>query len=168
MPPTRWLGASLVVFGRLPATGPIGDRAVAAGYPDRTCRRSSRSEERSVWLNACAWLRRRTLDAMVTPVSTFDEAVMRLRPKVVAVRALGVERLAMFGSVVRGEARPDSDADVLVRFAEGSKTYERFLDLAELLEDVLGRPVELVTVESLSPILGPKILAEARDVVRAP
>jgi len=105
---------------------------------------------------------------MATPVSTFDEAVVRLRPKVVAVRALGVERLAMFGSVVRGDARPDSDADVLVRFAEGSKTYERFLDLAELLEDVLGRPVELVTVESLSPILGPKILAEARDVVRAP
>ena len=104
---------------------------------------------------------------MTTPVSTFDEAVVRLRPKAVAMRELGVERLAMFGSVVRGEPRPDSDADVLVRFAEGSKTYERFLDLAELLEEVLGRPVELVTVESLSPILGPKILAEARDVVRA-
>lgn len=100
-------------------------------------------------------------------MSTFDEAVVRLRPKVVAVWALGVERLALFGSVVRGDARPDSDADVLVRFAEGSKTYGRFLDLAELLEDALGRPVELVTVESLSPILGPKILAEARDVVRA-
>lgn len=104
---------------------------------------------------------------MTTPVSTFDEALLRLRPKTVAMRELGVERLAMFGSVVRGEPRPDSDADVLVRFAEGSKTFERFLDLAELLEEVLGRPVELVTVESLSPILGPKILAEARDVVRA-
>ena len=73
----------------------------------------------------------------------------------------------MFGSVARGLSRPDGDADVLVRFADGSKTYERFLDLAELLEEVLGRPVELVTVESLSPILGPRILAEARDVVRA-
>ena len=110
---------------------------------------------------------RRTLILMTTPVSTFDEALVRLRPKALALRALGVERLAMFGSVARGEPGPDSDADVLVRFAEGSKTYERFLDLAELLEDVLGRPVELVTLESLSPVIGPKILAEARDVVRA-
>ena len=54
---------------------------------------------------------------MTTPVSTFDEAVVRLRPKTVAMRELGVERLAMFGSVVRGEPRPDSDADVLVGFA---------------------------------------------------
>ncbi len=83
------------------------------------------------------------------------------------MRELGVERLALFGSVVRGEPRSESDADVLVRFAEGRKTYDRFLDLAEMLEDVLGRPVELVTVESLSPILGPKILAEARDVAGA-
>lgn len=119
---------------------------------------------RSRWGTASG---RRTLILMTTPVSTFDEALVRLRPKTVALRALGVERLAMFGSVARGEPRPDSDADVLVRFAEGSKTYERFLDLAELLEDVLGRPVELVTLESLSPAIGPKILAEARDVVRA-
>ena len=104
---------------------------------------------------------------MTTPVATFEEALLRLRPKAGAMRELGVARLAMFGSVVRGEPRPDSDADVLVRFAEGGKTFDRFLDLAELLEEVLGRPVELVTVESLSPILGPKILAEARDVVRA-
>jgi uncharacterized protein len=83
------------------------------------------------------------------------------------IRALGVERLALFGSVSRGRPRPDSDADVLVSFAAGKKTYGRFLELAELLEDALGRPVELVTVESLSPILGPKILAEARDVLRA-
>jgi predicted nucleotidyltransferase len=55
----------------------------------------------------------------------------------------------------------------LESFAPGGKTYDRFLDLAELLEAALGRPVELVAVESLSPILGPKILAEARDVLRA-
>lgn len=42
-----------------------------------------------------------------------------------------------------------------------------FLGLAELLEEALGRPGELVMVESLSAIPGPKILAEARDVVRA-
>ena len=104
---------------------------------------------------------------MVTPVSTLEDAVERLRPRAANIRALGVERLALFGSVSRGRPRPDSDADVLVSFTAGRKTYGRFLELAELLEDALGRPVELVTVESLSPILGPKILAEAQDVLRA-
>jgi len=54
-----------------------------------------------------------------------------------------------------------------VSFAPGRKSYGRFLELADLLEAALGRSVELVTEESLSPILGPKILAEARDVLRA-
>jgi uncharacterized protein len=104
---------------------------------------------------------------MVTPVSTLEEVVERLEPMAGEIRDLGVERLALFGSVSRGRPRPHSDADVLVSFTAGRKTYGRFLALAELLEDTLGRPVELVTVESLSPILGPKILAEARDVLRA-
>jgi predicted nucleotidyltransferase len=83
------------------------------------------------------------------------------------IRALGVERLALFGSVVRDEARPDSDVDVLVQFAPGGKTFDRFLALCDLLEALLGHRVELVTTEALSPFLGPKILAEARDVLRA-
>jgi len=65
-------------------------------------------------------------------VSTFDEAVGSLRPKVLAVRAFGAELLASFGAVARGEARPDSDADVLVRFVEGGTADDRYLDLAEL------------------------------------
>ena len=71
----------------------------------------------------------------------------------------------MFGSLLHGRARPDSDADVLVSFAAGEKNYARFVALADLLEDALGRQVELVTTEALSPILGPRILAEARDVL---
>lgn len=83
------------------------------------------------------------------------------------IRALGVERLALFGSVARDEARSDSDVDLLVQFFPGAKTYERFLALSELLEERLGHPVELVTVEALSPFLGPHILAEAQNVLRA-
>lgn len=83
------------------------------------------------------------------------------------IRALGVARLALFGSVLRNEARPDSDVDVLVEFVPGAKTYDHFLALSELLEQRLGRPVELVTTEALSPYIGPRILAEAQDVIRA-
>ena len=64
--------------------------------------------------------------------------------------------------VARGEARSDSDIDLLVQFLPGAKTYDRFLALSETLEARLASTVELVTVEALSPFLGPHILAEAR------
>lgn len=80
---------------------------------------------------------------------------------------MGVRRLALFGSVLRGCPRPDSDADLLVEFEPGAKSYTSFLALCDLLEDQLGRPVELVTTEALSPFIGPHILAEAVDVLRA-
>jgi uncharacterized protein len=98
---------------------------------------------------------------------TRQEAIARLVASEAEIRALGVERLALFGSVLRGEARPDSDVDLLVQFARGSKTFDRFLVLCDLLEERLGRRVELVTSEALSPFLGPRILAEAEDVLRA-
>ncbi len=83
------------------------------------------------------------------------------------ILGLGVRRLALFGSVQRNDARPDSDVDVLVEFEPGEKTFEHLLDLGDLLEAALQHAVELVTVESLSPFLRPYILAEAQDVLRA-
>ena len=83
------------------------------------------------------------------------------------IRALGVARLALFGSVARGAARPNSDVDLLVQFSPGQKSYGRFIALSDLLESLLQRRVELVTTEALSPFLGPRILAEAQDVLRA-
>ena len=101
-----------------------------------------------------------------TPL-TREEAIARLLDSESEIRALGVQRLALFGSVARGEARIDSDVDLLVQFFPGAKTYDRFLALSELLEARLARTVELVTTESLSPFLGPRILAEAQNVIRA-
>jgi len=83
------------------------------------------------------------------------------------IRPLGVQRLALFGSVSRNQANAASDIDILVQFDPSMKTYDRFFELAELLEARLGHRVELVTVEALSPFLGPRILAEAEDVLRA-
>lgn len=98
---------------------------------------------------------------------TRREAVDRLAASEREIRALGVQRLALFGSVLRDEASPDSDVDVLVQFSPGAKTFDRFLELSDLLEERLGRRVELVTMEALSPFIGPRILAEAQDVLRA-
>src|SRR5687767_3038018 len=104
---------------------------------------------------------------MNQPPLTWDQVVKRLNGREDAIRALGVQRLALFGSVLRGEARSDSDIDLLVQFAPGQKTFDRFFDLHDLLESCLHNRVELVTTESLSPYIGPRILAEAKDVVRA-
>jgi hypothetical protein len=58
--------------------------------------------------------------------------------------------------------------DHLVEFAPGQKSFDRFMLLSELLERLLGlRSVELVTIETVSPFIGPHILAEAADVLRA-
>lgn len=94
-------------------------------------------------------------------------AIERIRSAEPELRALGIARLALFGSTVRDEAQPDSDVDILIQFTAGAKTYERFLAVAELLEARLERRVELVTTEGLSPFLGPRIQAEAIDVLRS-
>jgi uncharacterized protein len=97
---------------------------------------------------------------------TRDDAFERLVAAEVDIRAFGVRRLALFGSVLRGEARPNSDVDVLVEFSPDLKTFDHFMGLALYLEQLLGRRVELVTPEYLSPYLGPHILREAEDVLR--
>jgi hypothetical protein len=104
---------------------------------------------------------------MNVPPLKRDEVIRRLRDAEPEIRSLGVERLALFGSVLRNEARPESDVDVLVSFAPGAKSFARLLALTDLLEERLGRLVEVVTTEALSPFFGPRILAEAQDVLRA-
>lgn len=76
------------------------------------------------------------------------------------LKAFGVKKIGLFGSFVRGEQRPDSDIDLLVEFEFGQKTFDTFVELCFFLEDVLQNRIELVTVESLSPYLGPHILRE--------
>ncbi len=96
-----------------------------------------------------------------------EQVVHRIRAVEDRLRGLGVRRLWLFGSVVRGEACAESDVDLLVEFEPGRKTYDNFLAACELLEESLERRVELITMEALSPFIGPRIRAEAEDVLRA-
>lgn len=84
----------------------------------------------------------------------------RLKENHQALRAYGVSRVGLFGSFRRGEATPESDVDILVVFEPDQKTFNNFMDLCFFLEDLLGRKVDLLTPESLSPIFGHKILEE--------
>jgi len=75
---------------------------------------------------------------------------------------LGVASLAVFGSVARDEAGPESDIDILVEF-RGAATLTRFMDLKSLLETAFGRRVDLVTQKALRDRLRPDI---EKDAVR--
>ena len=75
-------------------------------------------------------------------------------------RRFGVTRLALFGSYARELEQGDSDVDVLVTF-DGPATSDRYFGVLFLLEDWLGRPVELVTDKALHPALRPFVERDA-------
>ena len=66
--------------------------------------------------------------------------------------------------ILQDQAIAESDVDLLVEFESGQKTFTNFSNLAVFLEELFGRPVELVTTESLSPYIGPHILREVKHV----
>jgi len=88
-----------------------------------------------------------------------DEILQLLSVHRQKLSKFGVKSLALFGSVVRDEAGSLSDVDILVEF-EGPETFDRYMDLKFLLEDLLGCPVDLVTREALKPRLKPFIERE--------
>lgn len=72
----------------------------------------------------------------------------------------GAYNVRIFGSVVRGEAGPESDIDLLVE--RGSTTSSWFpAGLVLDLEELLGRRVEIVTEKALNPYLRERVLREA-------
>jgi predicted nucleotidyltransferase len=85
------------------------------------------------------------------------------RHKPVLAQRFGVTSLRVFGSFARNAARPDSDIDVLVRF-DGPATADRYFGTQFYLEDLLGRPVDLVTEQALRPRLRPYIEQDLIDV----
>ena len=77
-------------------------------------------------------------------------------------RKLGARRVGLFGSFARGEARADSDVNVYVEFEDDKRTYDNFFALHELLEDLFGRRVDLVTDKALSETKARLILPTVR------
>jgi len=93
-----------------------------------------------------------------------DEALNLLQAhKSHLAREFGVTTLALFGSAARDMAGPESDIDILIAF-DGPATSKRYFGVQFYLEDLLGRPVDLVTEKALRPELRPYIEREAIHV----
>jgi predicted nucleotidyltransferase len=94
-------------------------------------------------------------------VTTKEEVFTLLRQNGARLRRYGVERISVFGSFARGKPSDESDVDILVEFEPERKSFDNFLGLAEFLEELFGRRVDLLTPESLNPRFGHHILSEA-------
>jgi predicted nucleotidyltransferase len=75
-------------------------------------------------------------------------------------RRHGVDRVRVFGSAARGEAGPGSDLDLLVAFEPG-RGFRDLMDLCEEVEAALGRRVDVVVEDGLSPCIRDRVLKEA-------
>lgn len=92
-----------------------------------------------------------------------DEILKILREHRTQVNTFGVKSLAVFGSVARDEARPDSDVDILVEF-DPPPTFQRFMDLKFYLEDLFGCRVDLGTPDTLKPRIRARVQSEVLHV----
>ena len=91
-----------------------------------------------------------------------QEVVDTIRANRAVLAEFSVKSVSVFGSVVRGDARPDSDVDILVEFESGARVgFFTFSRLQRRLSAILGRPVDLVTPDALHKAMKSRILEEA-------
>ena len=79
----------------------------------------------------------------------------------------GIAELSVFGSVARGDARPDSDVDLLYVRVPGNDLGMSYFTLQEDLEKLFGRPVDLVPKEGLHRVIRDQVLANAQVLYAA-
>jgi hypothetical protein len=97
-------------------------------------------------------------------VMTLDRTLEILRANRNQLRAKGVLHAAVFGSVARGEARPDSDVDVLVELdPESHMGIYQFVGIQLDLEDLFGRKVDLVEAKALKPFAVESAMQDRAD-----
>lgn len=96
----------------------------------------------------------------MTDMSTFDD-VMINKDKIIQIAAYrGASHIRIFGSVARGEEKPQSDLDLLVEFEPGRSLVDH-VGLIQDLQDYLGYDVDVVTEKGLNRQIREKIMQEA-------
>lgn len=95
---------------------------------------------------------------------TREQAIERLRGHEAELKRAGVKHLFLFGSTARNEARWRSDVDLFFDYEKGKFGLFALLEVKELAAEILGSPADVMTRDSLHPILRPRIEAEAQRI----
>jgi uncharacterized protein len=94
-----------------------------------------------------------------------DDVIARLKAAEPALRARGVRRAAVFGSIARGDDRPGSDIDILVEFEPGSEgSVYQYVTLKEFIAGLFEGPVDVIDRAAIKPHLR---APAARDAIYA-
>jgi predicted nucleotidyltransferase len=87
-----------------------------------------------------------------------------IRRKAVPILKPYISRLTVFGSTVRGEATKNSDLDLLVSLKPSNQRPKlglfKLIEIEQILQKKLGREIDLVTEDSLSPYIRPYVEKE--------
>ena len=94
-------------------------------------------------------------------MATIEEIKKVLREEKTNLSRLGIERIGIFGSIIRGEARPDSDIDILIDLAPDSKlTLFSLIEIEQRLSEKLDSKIDLVLRSDLKPYIAERVLSE--------
>ncbi|HMD68720.1 MAG TPA: nucleotidyltransferase family protein [Chitinivibrionales bacterium] len=97
-------------------------------------------------------------------METREQILSKLREHLSELRlAFGVMKIGLFGSFARNTQRQDSDIDIIVEFDRPMGM--KFMDFADYLQDLLKRPVDVLTPAGIEGIRNPEIAAEIRRSV---
>jgi uncharacterized protein len=93
------------------------------------------------------------------------DQIRELKPQLSGLAAMyGASHLRVFGSVARGQERPDSDVDFLVELPRGYDLFTQRLPLAQGLSDILHRKIDLIPEHELNRHLREQVLREAIEI----
>ncbi len=95
---------------------------------------------------------------------TRDEAVARLKKSEAELKKAGVSHLFLFGSTVRGDARPDSDVDLFFDYEPEGFGGFALLDVKELVAEILGTKTDMIPRDCLHHAMRNRIEASALQV----
>jgi predicted nucleotidyltransferase len=91
---------------------------------------------------------------------TIDEVKQKTGP---ILERHGVAYAGVFGSIARGEDRPQSDVDIMVRLGRPMGMVE-YMDLIQSLEEILGKRVDLVTEQGLNKHVRPYVMPDLTTI----
>jgi len=98
-------------------------------------------------------------------MTTKDTIIKALRSRKDEFSKYGIRNVGLFGSYIRNEQVKDSDIDLLIDFDPELESFDNFMAVYDIIEQLFkGEKIEVVTMNGLSPYIGPSIIKEVQYV----